>query len=170
MQIYNNVQSPNFRGELLYTPEGRRAIKRCKDIKILEKLNNAKKEIAKTDYFDIEVGKDLKCKIKSLKEAFFGIFESDRFNNIRHGVNDSILYLDDEYTVVRNSIYDNPDEVQYSVIKKKGLDDIENAENIDILTDVAIELDRAAVRAEKRSLSEQVENNYAKKLKQSLLG
>lgn len=167
MRIQNNVQSPSF-GELIKTPEARVAIKRCKNIQTLEKLVRADEAMANTEYFDIVVGKDLKCKIISLKDAFFGLFKSDKYNNVRNGVNEDILQLG-EYSISRHSIYKNDDEYGYSVWKTKGLCNLEDVEQIDTLVDIAKELDNAAIKSEKRSVLENVNIKLARNLQKKLL-
>jgi hypothetical protein len=67
MKIQNNMQYTSF-GELIKTPEARVAIKRCRSIQTLNKLIQADKDMAGTEYFDIVLGKDLKCKIVSMAE------------------------------------------------------------------------------------------------------
>ena len=168
MRIQNNVQSPNF-GALVKTPEGKLAIRRCKDVQLLAKLVQADKDMAGTEFFDIVVGKDLKCKITSLKEAFFGVFKNREFSNVRNGVNEDILELG-EYSVSRHPIYQNDEEYGYSVWKTEELGDVENAENIDTLVKIAKTLDNEAVKHEKRSLSEDINIGIAKKLQHALLG
>lgn len=168
MKIQNNIQTPSF-GELIKTPEARVAIKRCKDLQTINKLVQAQKDMAGTEYFDIVLGKDLKCKIRSLKEAFFGVFESPKYSNIRHGVNEDILELG-EYTVARHSLYKNDDEYGYNVWNNQEHEDIENAEHIETLVSIAKELDKAAIASEKRTLSESIEKQILNKAKLELLG
>ena len=167
MRIQNNVQSPNF-GELIKTPEARAAIKRCRNVQTLEKLIRADEAMADTEYFDIVIGKDLKCKIISLKEAFFGVFKSDKYNNMRNGVNEDILQLG-EYSISRHPIYKNDNEYGYSVWETKKLYNLEDAERIDTLVSIAKELDNAAIKSEKRSVFENIDIKLAKNLQKKLL-
>ena len=167
MRIQNHTQSPSF-GTLIITQEGRASIKRCRNVKTLEKLVQAKKDMVDTEYFDIVVGANLKCKIKSLKDAFFGVFDSTKYDNVRNGVNENILEMGD-YGISRHTIYKNDDEYGYSVWETKELGDIENAEHIDKLVDIAKELDKAAVKQEKRTLLEKVYVQLAKKMQRILL-
>ena len=167
MRIQNNVQSPNF-GALIITPEARNSIRRCKDVEVLKKLIQAKKDMAKTEFFDIIVGQGLKCKLVSLKEAFFGVFKSDKYSNIKNGVNENILSMG-EYNISRHSIHQNDEEYGYSVWKTKELCNIDNAKSIDTLTEIAKELDNQAIKHEKRTLLQNTENQLAKKLQQELL-
>lgn len=172
MRIENNVQSANF-GRLIITPEAEASIKRCRNTKTLEKLVQAKKAMAGTEYFDIVVGQGLKCKLKSLKEAFFGVFESQKFGSTSEGVNENIIELG-EYSISRHSIYKNDEEYGYSIWKTLELGSVEDAEHIDTLVEIAKELDSQAIIQEKRTqkkgtLSENINIQYANKLKQELL-
>ena len=168
MNIQNNTQSLGF-GQLIITPEARTSIRRCKDIQILEKLTRAQNDMANTEFFDIVLCKGLKCKLKSLKEAFFGAFESKEYGSVSTGVNDNTLELGD-YSVSRHTIYGNDEEYGYSVWKTKELGDVENAEHIDTLVKIAQELDKQAKRHEKRSLGQNIKVQYTKKLQNQLLG
>jgi hypothetical protein len=162
-----NVQSPNF-GMLIKTPEGRAAIRRCKNVQTLEKLVQAEKAMKGTEDFDIVLGKDLKCKITSLKEAFFGVFESSKYSNVRNGVNEDILELG-EYNISRHPLYNNDYEYGYSVWKTKELDNIEDAGQIDILVNIAKELDQQAKNHKKRTLFDNIDAKMVNKLQLQLL-
>lgn len=168
MQIYSCTQSPSFNGELIKTDKGRTAIKKCRDIKLLGKLNSAKKDLAGTDYFDIEVGENLRCKIRSLKDIFFGPFKSSVFKTVEQDELGNLV-LDGKYCISKHSIYNNPDEARYNVMLLTENGDIENAENIDILVTIAKELDNAAKKDEHRSLQDTIDAICRRKLKQSLL-
>ena len=167
MQINNVTQSPNF-GRLVITKEAHPALKRC-PTKLLEKLNEVGADLrSSTEYIDIEVGKDLSCKLKGIKDAYFGVFESKVFKNIHKGLTDDLLEMD-YYTVSRNPVYENGDEVVFNVVSSKDFSGIENAEHIDELVSIAKELDNAAIQHEKRSLTERVDRKNAQVLRNRLL-
>lgn len=166
MQI-NSIQSPNF-GRLIVTKEAEPALKKC-SYKTLEKLINIGESLDQTtEYIDIEIGKGLKCKLKGIKDAYFGPFVSRVFNNVKKGFNDNLLEMD-HYTISRNAISDDPDACTFGVISSKDFGGIEDVEHIDELVMIAKELDNAAVQKEARTIGERVERKNAKILHNRLI-
>ena len=167
MQINSCTQTPNF-GRLIITKEAQPALK-TSSTKTLEKLNAVGDMLqGTTEYFDLVVGKNLSCKIRGLKDKYFGVFESKVFNNIKQGLNENLLEIDN-YTVSRNPVPENSEEIVLNVISKKELYDIENTDHIEELALLTKELDSAAVRHENRSIAERVDRQYARKLEADLL-
>ena len=167
MQVTNCTQSPNF-GRLIISKEAQPALKKCSS-KIIEKLISVGDYLEQsTEYFDVEIGRNLKCVIKGLKDNYFGPFISREFKNIKKGLNDDLLEMDN-YTISRNPVENNPDEAVFRVVSSDNLGDIEDVEHIDELVLIATELDKAAIQKEKRSLEENVERKNAKVLRNRLL-
>ncbi len=167
MQVNSCTQTPNF-CRLMVTKEAYPALKEC-PAKTIERLCKAGEDLKySTEYFDIEVGKNLSCKIKGLKDKYFGVFKSNVFKNIRQGLNENLLEID-HYTVSRNLVCDNSDEIVLNVISSKNFSGIENAEHIEELVAITKELDAAAVGHEQRDLQTMVDRKYARKLRDELM-
>ena len=116
MQIYNNVQSPNF-GML----RAKAAIPALKDSaksspELVTKLNQAREQLKNTKYFHLEVGdkfikskndkfEHLGCRIVGDKDAYFGI---KSFKNAGYGDTKSVIMVkndsgNDKYNITQQS-------------------------------------------------------------------
>ena len=145
MQV-NSVQSPNF-GKLRVeaSPKLVNALKNEK-VETLRMIQEVGEKLKETQFYDVVVRHnaktgDLVTKLVSKTNAYFGVFESKKFKNIKK--NDAIM-LNDTYGIGRY-LSEQLKEAEYNVwgIGNARYDKLKD---LDLLSNIAIDLDKAAIK------------------------
>jgi len=163
MRIDNNFQTLGFGALNIKAPAA--SLEECSQ-EVLGKINRAGKKLKKTKYFNLEIDEDMKCKITSSKDAYFGIFKNLKFRNNHFIKKMNTLVLNDKYSVAQHIIFGRPDEYGYSIRGNQLLGNINYVDYIDTLADITKALDKAAIK-NKNNKNAEPKNN--KGLVRSLL-
>lgn len=160
MQI-SRIQSPNF-GRLMIDPKAEKKLEKQPHQTLLD-LQKAKKELEKTKFYHIYIGEDLKAKMVSKPDAYWGGFNNrnydTRYNSEK--IDKNVQYIKEDS---KHSLFG-----QYSVVKEgKGkdglirhringynkmeerLETLDNiSEDLGTLTKFTLDFDKAAKKSDK---------------------
>lgn len=125
MQI-NNVSSTNFKA-LRIDPKAAEYLRKC-DIKTLEKVEKAGKELANTKFVDVLIGQYLGCNIISARKAF---------------VNPNRNFIMGDFAISRENFLGQP--FDRLSVKDKNDKLLRGIEDIDKLAEIALSIDNKAI-------------------------
>lgn len=150
MRIINDVSVTNFgmamRIQKTAAPELRKL-----PAEVIDNIAETAKKLENTRYFNVDIGADLRCKITSPKDAYFGIFTGDKFKKIERGEQDNIIILSGAsghsgaYGVAKYSDLNNYEISNYNVWGNYNKE-LNTIYDLKAISDVVLELDKAAAK------------------------
>ena len=125
MQI-NNSMSPNFNA-LKISPKAAQNLRKC-DVVTLKKIEQAGRDLANTKFIDVTISENLWCRALADRRAF-----TNSNQHIAMG----------DYTITRQNFLGNP--FDYLLVNQ-GNNLLRDIKEIDKIANIAVELDKEAVK------------------------